>query len=101
MIWERGAAIATEADGTRRIVALEAVEMEFVGTLLLPEELFARSYAQYIAVRSADQELQQSLDAFRETRTGKVYYPMQWHDDDFVAVDQAIDEILVELGWRL
>jgi hypothetical protein len=99
-IWERGAAAVQDGDGLMRMVALGATEMELVGTLLLPEELFARSYAQYVAIRSADEELQQSLDAFRESPAGKVYYPVQWQDEDFIAIAQAIDELFVELGWR-
>jgi hypothetical protein len=89
-----------DGDGTRRIVALDAEEMDFVGTILLPEELFARSYVQYVATRSADEDLRRGLAASRESPAGKVYYPMQWQDEDVVAVARAIDDIFVELGWR-
>jgi len=101
VIWERGAAPVVDSDGTRRIITLGAAELEFVGTLLLPEEVFARSYVQYVALQSANGGLRRSLAAFREPRAGKVYYPMRWQDDDFVAIALAIDDIFEELGWRL
>jgi len=62
--------------------------------LLEPEELFARSYAQYIAVRSADAALLEDLLAGQG-----IVYPEQWKDRDFEAVAAAFDQLLEGLGW--
>lgn len=62
--------------------------------LLEPEELFARSYAQYVAVRSGDPTLLRDLLAAQ-----RIVYPQQWKDRDFEAVAAAFDEVLEALGW--
>lgn len=62
--------------------------------LLEPEELFARSYAQYIAVRSGDAALLEDLLAGQ-----RIVYPEQWEDRDFEAVGAAFDQLMEGLGW--
>lgn len=62
-------------------------------------ELWARSYSQYIAVRSKNATMLAQLNVLRE-RTGRVYYPKQWDDDDFEPIAQAFDELMLNLGWR-
>lgn len=82
--------IAREANTA---VALRAV------TLLQPEELWARSYAQFVAIRSQSAVLQASLVAFRRRLPGDVYLPRQWEDDDFADIETAIDVAFRRLGW--
>jgi hypothetical protein len=64
------------------------------------EELWARSCAQFIAVRSQSTTLRASLDALRRRQPGTVYHPTQWDDDDFLAIDAAIADLFWSLGWR-
>jgi hypothetical protein len=62
--------------------------------MLEPEELFARSYAQYIASRSGDPVTLSELHAGQE-----VVYPEQWSDADFESIAAEFDELLERLGW--
>jgi hypothetical protein len=79
------------------------VDHEFVRYLLRPGEMFARSYAQYIAHRSRDATFLGELIAERtvneEARVGSMLYPDQWDDDDFVPVAAAMDKLFKVLGW--
>lgn len=58
-------------------------------------ELWARSYAQYIAVRSRDERM---LEQLNKLRTGP-YAFKQWSDDEFEPVARAIDDLFETLGW--
>jgi hypothetical protein len=69
------------------------------GALEWPE-LWARSYAQYVLNRTRERDLVSQLDAYRIPRTGGIYLPLQWDDDDFVAIDLAIEKVFPRLGWR-
>jgi hypothetical protein len=58
-------------------------------------ELFARAYAQYIAVRSASAaalaDLARERASFRR--------PLQWSDEEFAALALLMDDVLRALGW--
>ncbi|MCA0270225.1 MAG: hypothetical protein LCH53_13560 [Bacteroidetes bacterium] len=58
-------------------------------------ECFARSYAQYIAVRSGDPQM---LAEIATMRTGK-WAARQWEDDDFVPIAEAFDDLFHTQGW--
>lgn len=70
------------------------------------DELWARSYAQYIAVRSGDAELMAELRRKQATMAARwndpnhPEMPTQWTDDDFEPIARAIDDLFVSLGWR-
>lgn len=72
------------------------VNPDYKNYLLSSEELWARSYAQYIGVKSGDEAL---LAELRELQDPARPYPSQWQDDDFAPVVQAIDAMFKELGW--
>jgi hypothetical protein len=63
------------------------------------EELWARSYAQFVAVRSLSAELLRALDRLRDRPRTGVYYPRQWDDDDFGDVDRAIEHLFRRQQW--
>ena len=63
--------------------------------LLGPRELFARTYCQYVAVRSGDPDLQRELEKSLEPD-----YREQWHEDDFTPIAGALDDLFDRLGWR-
>jgi hypothetical protein len=69
-------------------------------SMLELEEIWARSYAQFVACHSADPDLPAALDRARMTAPGTVYYPLQWGDDDFEPIGQAIDQLFGRIGWR-
>lgn len=60
------------------------------------KELFARSYAQYIAVRSGDPIL---LAQLNKERSDKIYGARQWSDEDFAPIAAAFDQLFRSLGW--
>lgn len=67
-----------------------------------PLEIWARSYAQYVAVRSGSPDMQkQAADivALRQTSAAVGGYT-QWEPADFAPVAAAIDGILKAKGWK-
>ena len=61
-------------------------------------ELFARSYAQYLAHKSKNRVLLHQVRLRRESVEGR-FYQVQWADGDFRVVAQAFDQILEGYGW--
>jgi hypothetical protein len=67
---------------------------KYVNYLLSDKELYARSYAQYIAVKSGDKIL---LDQLRKLQSAK--FTTQWDDKDFQPIMEAFDELFKSKGW--
>jgi hypothetical protein len=63
--------------------------------LLGPRELFARSYCQYIAVRSQDAQLLSELQIAQQ-----LVYREQWDENDFEPIGAALDDLFDRIGWR-
>ncbi len=63
--------------------------------LLDPKELFARSYAQWIAEKSGDAKLLAELDQARTRQIPGV----QWSKNDFALISQALDSLFRHKGW--
>ncbi len=61
-------------------------------------EMFARSYSQFVAVRSASPELLTELGGVR-SRPKEVLYPEQWKDPDFGRVDEEFVKLFRKRGW--
>lgn len=72
------------------------VDPPYVSYLLEKKEIFARSYAQYIAVRSGDTTLLSQINAKANNERG---YPSQWKAEDFEEVAIAMDNIFKKKGW--
>ncbi len=64
------------------------------------DEVFARSYAQYIAVRSGNAAALRELGKIRENAGKPEYLPLQWDDDDFEPIAAAFDDIFASRKWR-
>jgi len=73
------------------------IDPNHINYLLSPKELFARSFAQYIAVRSDDKILNDQLKQYREIPG---YGPAQWANDDFEPIANAFDKYFEKLGWK-
>jgi hypothetical protein len=67
--------------------------------LIVFEELWARSYAQFVAGRSGSLPMQRALAALRRRDPNTLYFPRQWEDDDFDAIEAAIHGLFRGLGW--
>lgn len=68
----------------------------FLDYLVTTEEVWARSYTQYVAVRSGDDMLRAVI---AEERRDVMYGSSQWDDDDFEPIARAIDRLFKALGW--
>lgn len=66
--------------------------------LLRPYELWARSYAQYIATRSGDSRLIAQVSNVRQH--AEPLGAQQWSDHDFETVMYTIDDLFEVRGWR-
>jgi SPP1 gp7 family putative phage head morphogenesis protein len=60
-------------------------------------ELFARSYAQYIATKSRNPLMMAELEAERNPL--RAYHQTQWAEDDFAPIQQAFDDLFRGEGW--
>lgn len=84
--------------------SLDAKHLEY---LLRPEEIFARAFAQFIAMRSGDPQLIGEIYAYlKKPANGwgglaadSLWYPTQWMPDDFAELDKLIEQILLENKW--
>lgn len=71
-------------------------QQAFVRYQLTPEEVWARSYAQYIAEESADPRL---LAGLRQGQADPVYGG-QWDTADFAPIRAAIKALFQAKGWQ-
>ena len=61
------------------------VKQGYLRYMLRPRELWARSYAQFIAVKSGDLTLLHQLADLRRRPRNRFYYGEQWEEDRFPA----------------
>lgn len=71
-------------------------DLTFVRYLLKPEEIFARSYAQWIATDSGDAAMLAELDGMRQGLSS--YYGRQWPDAEFVPIRDAFRSVFRDAG---
>lgn len=74
------------------------VDRRYVDYLLSNHEIWARAYAQYIAMKSGDKAMLDGLDRVRNY--GGPGGLSQWTDADFAPIMKAIDDLFEKLGWR-
>lgn len=67
--------------------------------LLSPTELWARSYAQYIGEKTQNNEILATMDLYRQRPDFEQY--RQWQVTNFAPIYQAIDGLLIDLGWMV
>lgn len=74
---------------------------KYVRYLLTTREAWARSYAQWVAVRSADYGMENQVIKIR-TATGfsEASRMSQWDTAEFEPIARAIDDLFALLGWR-
>jgi hypothetical protein len=101
----------SETQAVRNLEALRGEDFTMVGTrvksvdqgllryYLNPKELFARSYAQYIAISSGDTGLLRSLSERIPSRANPLVYNEHWKSDDFEPVATEFDLLFRGLGW--
>ena len=87
----------TQRDGS---VVEYLVDKTYVAYLLRVKELWARSYAQYIATESRHPAIMQQLEAERERPGSGIYYPKHWNKADFQPIRTEITILLRSLRWK-
>jgi hypothetical protein len=75
------------------------LDRAYIRYLMRPQEIFARSYAQFIASESRESSFLDDLSELRAVRVGQITYPAQWNDDDFGAIQAALRGAIIALGW--
>lgn len=85
--------VTTDA-GAKVAVRIPRKHIEY---LLDLRELWARSYAQYVAIRGGNAALLNELVGIRSGNG--MAYPHQWSDVDFEPIAKAMDEAFEALGW--
>jgi hypothetical protein len=76
------------------------VDRTHTAYLLRWREIWARSYAQYIPVKSGDVQLMAQLNKRRDpTSWYHATYRTQWDDADFEPIAKSMDAIFTGLGW--
>ncbi len=75
------------------------INQENVKYLLEWHELFARAYAQYIALASGNKELRLQIANQSDSIFRQVLYPEQWSEQDFDFIAEEIEQLLLKRGW--
>lgn len=84
------------------------IDGERTDYLLLPEELFARAYTQYVIQRGGDENLRRELASRiaaptttdRGGRTKEdLHYPTHWEPADFEPIAREFDKLFTAKGW--
>jgi hypothetical protein len=78
---------------------IEPITPATVEYYLRPKELFARSYAHYVASTSGDNVTLRQLAALRGTPDNQLVYNDAWDDDDFESIAQAFEALFFSKGW--
>lgn len=68
--------------------------------LLVPHEVLARAYAQYIALHSQDEIMNYEVALRRSDLMAPLAHLEYWEWSDFAGVAQSIDAFLKQKGWR-
>jgi hypothetical protein len=89
-----------QREGVPQFLTLTVDQRLAVTRFVRTEEFWARSYAQFMAQRTGEAELLQSLAMVRNRNPNLVYYPIQWDDDDFDPIANTIEVLFHDLGWR-
>lgn len=88
----------TMPDGSKSQVQ---ADNHYLGYLLKYDEIWARSYAQYIMVRSKNVETADEFQRdFVATTPGEIPYTRHWYGTDFDLIAKAMDTLFESLGWR-
>ena len=92
-------------DAARKSQAIKDIEsdgrlpLESREYLLTDHEIFARAYAQWIAVRSNNGTMKREIKSFQDRFARGEIPHVQWMDDDFKAIAKEIDKIFKNRGW--
>jgi SPP1 gp7 family putative phage head morphogenesis protein len=101
---DRGSLIGKFWEAATRSKSYQAIpsgpwDREHTKYLQKPEEVFARAYSQFIAKRGKGPEadlMRAQVRKILDSPRRKVWH---WEDDDFAAIDTALEAIFNDKGW--
>lgn len=73
---------------------------KYLHYVLEGREIWARAYSQFIAKRSGNKTLLKGL-AHDIAISKKGGLRTQWYEDDFKEIDEAIEDMMLSLGWMI
>jgi phage portal protein BeeE len=73
--------------------AYEGSMVEYLDYIMRTEELFARSFSQYIGMKTNDIEIMHQMDTW-----SKHIIPYAWKTDDFKPIYKALDDLFAKKG---
>ncbi len=88
-----------QSQAYQRVVAGQNLSVDYQKYLSLPEEFFARAYAQFIAEESKNPALLGSLEKIVSGKFRGMPAISQWETADFAPIRAAMRELFVRLGW--
>ena len=97
-LWRHPADKIQETQESGNVVEY-SVQKSYLEYLLENEELWARSYAQFVAVKSGSPELREQLNRLRDRPARSLYYWEQWDDEDFLPILAEIEAVFRQLSW--
>jgi hypothetical protein len=98
--WRAAVRLSDALQGLASLARTESGDrLRPIRAALAIDEVWARSYAQFISSRSGDRTLRDEVEALRAGRFDDVSYPLQWVDDDFAPIAAAIAALLRKLAW--
>jgi hypothetical protein len=77
----------------------ELIDQEEITYLLNPTEMFARTYAEFIASVSNDLRIKSEIGERVSHSLRKRQYPRQWNNDEFEPIALAFKQLFARLGW--
>jgi hypothetical protein len=99
---ERSRAVRTLQRASRSKAPLEpGADARQIDYWLQPPELWARAYAQYVAVRANNREMLIDLQVSIDLEDIGLYKNVQWDSTDFEPIAATIDTVLEELEWQI
>ncbi len=75
-----------------------SIDHGHVKYLLRVREIWARSFAQYVATRGANEQMRKELSSLLRKK-GETYYPRQWTKNDFEPIAKVMDKLFKKKGW--
>lgn len=81
----------------------EGLDIEEVGRtrayVFEPTELFARSYAQWVATETGDETVLGQIAEIRDSKYAVERYT-QWDSEDFKPIGDALSKVFQAKGWK-
>ena len=83
---------------TGQKILLSPALVDHLEYLLDPREMFARAYAQFIAVKSGNASMMNQLQTRLDLDSVKsIGY--QWTDSEFKQIEAAMEKLFIQQGW--